>query len=108
MKNEDEEEILKEFALVMQQLNIQSDVQPQLPMQEYQEKLLQLLSDRIRYWMQHDFEHLLGLMYRIDIGETAFRKALSSDEPSRQLARLVMHREMQKAKTRILYRKNKL
>jgi len=71
------------------------------------ERLLHFMSEQIGYWLDHDFEQLLRVIYRIDIDEKHFRSALSSSNPANTLARLVLHRELQKVKTRIAYQKRK-
>jgi hypothetical protein len=71
------------------------------------ESLLHFLKGQIASWLDHDFEHLLRLMYRIDIDEKALSAALSSPEPALSIAQLVLQRESQKVKTRIAYQKRK-
>lgn len=67
--------------------------------------LIRHIKERLRYLLDHDFAHLLRLMYRLDIEEKAFAKALSMPEPADTLAQMVLQRELQKAKTRIAYQK---
>ena len=72
---------------------------------EFREKL----QDLINYLLYHDFERLLNAMYRLDINEDKFRKALAnqlSENMARDLAELVIDREMQKVLTRRKYREN--
>lgn len=83
---------------------------PDLSFQEEEdpsECLIHFLSEHIGYWLDHDFEHLLRVIYRIDIEEKHFRAALASSNPANTLARLVLHRELQKVITRMAYQKSK-
>ena len=73
--------------------------------EEFREKL----QDLINYLLDHDFERLLNAMYRLDINEDKFRKALGnqqSENIARDIAELVIDREMQKVITRRKYREN--
>ncbi|MFP4339817.1 MAG: hypothetical protein ACLFQO_05225 [Cyclobacteriaceae bacterium] len=71
----------------------------------YRQLLLEI-EEKIAYWLEHDYEYLLNLMYRIDVGEEAFRKALETNKPAAQLAQLVLEREIQKARSRKQFREN--
>jgi hypothetical protein len=56
--------------------------------------------------LQHEFEKLCSLMYRHDVNERLFDQALmleNDEERAKAIARLVIEREMQKAKTRKMY-----
>ncbi|MDX2063671.1 MAG: hypothetical protein SFY70_11465 [Bacteroidia bacterium] len=53
------------------------------------------------------FEALVQLCYRVDVPETAFRQAIELREPpsiAAELARLLVARELEKAKSRRSYR----
>jgi len=70
---------------------------------EFREKL----QDLINYLLDNDFERLLNAMYRLDINEEKFRKALAnqlSENIACDIAELVIDREMQKVLTRRKYR----
>src|SRR6185295_14649808 len=73
-------------------------------------KIRELLIDRIDFLLDHHFEKLLWILYRIDVSEEKAKAALSkkSDQkPSEVLADLIIERQMEKAKTRIEYNKKK-
>jgi len=64
------------------------------------------LQKEIQYLLDNNFEKLLNIMYRIDIGEDRFREALSnqrSKDISYELAELVVERELQKVRSRKKY-----
>jgi len=60
--------------------------------------------------LQNDFERLCSLMYRHDVNEALFNKALSlpyDDERASAIAHLVIERELKKMETRAAYSKRK-
>lgn len=65
----------------------------------------------IEYLLQNNFEKLCNAMYRLDVSERKFQEVLAGSDPadvSSRLADLVIEREMQKVKTRELYRRKEL
>lgn len=67
------------------------------------EELKKILSQKIQMLMDEDLEGLLQAMYRIDVPEMAFQKALAEGD-AEQLAELVIQRELQKVKIRQKYK----
>ncbi|MDT8392712.1 MAG: hypothetical protein RQ761_02635 [Bacteroidales bacterium] len=70
----------------------------------------QKLTQLIRHLLDHDMYRLLNAMYRLDVSEAKFSKAMHSpdrDEAARSIASLVLEREMQKVKTRLHYKKHR-
>ncbi|MBZ0243066.1 MAG: hypothetical protein K8F24_07625 [Bacteroidales bacterium] len=60
--------------------------------------------------LQHDFEQLAALMYRHDVSESRFNKALqlpNDNQRADDIATLVIEREKQKIATRLAYAKQK-
>lgn len=60
--------------------------------------------------LEFNFEKLTNMIYRHDVSEEKFHKALESgsiNEQAGKLAELVIEREMQKVETRKAYRKYK-
>ncbi|MDY0077155.1 MAG: hypothetical protein RBR87_07740 [Bacteroidales bacterium] len=60
--------------------------------------------------LQHDFEQLAALMYRHDVSENRFNKALQLPNDKLRaddIATLVIEREKQKIATRLAYAKQK-
>lgn len=72
------------------------------PFEYIQEKL----TKAIEYFMAHDIEKLLNILYRIDVAEKEVREAMLDKKPAECLSKLVILRELQKAETRIKYRNN--
>ncbi len=71
------------------------------------DRLKKLLIERINYLLDHDFNRLLNVLYRIDISEEEFKKALQlprNKEMLLRLADLIIERQKQKAITRLKYR----
>ncbi|MGB0430261.1 MAG: hypothetical protein ACPGLV_07280 [Bacteroidia bacterium] len=68
--------------------------------------ILDQLAHRISQMLDGDFDVLMQIFYRIDLNEIEVKKAIAlSKSPSKKLAELVIEREMQKAKTRLEYRR---
>ncbi len=64
------------------------------------EKLVPIIS----HLLDHDFQRLLQIMYRIDIDEAKLKSALADIKPAKEISRLIIERELQKVKTRLYYR----
>jgi hypothetical protein len=65
---------------------------------------------RINEWINNDFEHLLYLLYRIDVHEDKVRRMLKDqkgEDASEIIADLIIDRQKQKIETRKLFRFNK-
>ncbi len=90
---------LLEDLLATQQLLSKEFPEVQLVSNDY-EALLELLALRIEYLSQHHFEGLLQAMYRMDVREEDFQKALGD---SQALAKLVLQRALQKVESRKRY-----
>lgn len=62
-----------------------------------------LLIERLEFLINHDFEKLLDILYRIDVDENGAKKALlqnSEMKPSEVFADLIIARQMQKVLSR--------
>ncbi len=71
------------------------------------QKIRILLIDQLDFLIDHDFEKLLWILYRIDVIEEKAKVALAENtiqKPSEVLADLIIERQMEKAKTRLEYR----
>lgn len=70
-----------------------------------QQQLLESLTERIAYMLDHDFEFLMQIFYRLDLNEQKVSAALTGggDAPAAGLATLVIERELQKIETRKRY-----
>lgn len=71
------------------------------------EWLSAVLKERIDYLLDHQFNELLNMLYRIDINESLVNAILyqpSPDRISKDLAEAVLRRQRQKVLTRLRYR----
>ena len=62
---------------------------------------------RINEWINNDFEHLLFLLYRIDVHEDKVRKLLKEhqgENAAEIIADLIISRQQQKMETRKLFK----
>ncbi len=74
------------------------------------EELKKRLQVFIADLLEHDFQKLCNLIYRHDVKEEKFQRALRQGNINKQaseIADLVIEREMQKVETRKAYRKRK-
>jgi hypothetical protein len=65
----------------------------------------------IAYLLLHNFEKLCQAMYRLDVSERKFDEVMTRSAPEDlpgDIADLVIEREMQKVRTRILYKRKEL
>lgn len=70
------------------------------------DELKEKLEKIIAYLLDNDFERLLNAMYRLDINENKFKRAisdLSGKSASSEITDLIIAREIQKLQTRIKY-----
>ncbi len=66
-------------------------------------ELEKLLSVYVNDLIQHNFQQLITLLYRIDVNETKLRKLLqehTNETAGNILAKLIIERQIQKIKTR--------
>lgn len=71
------------------------------------EQIRAALIEKLNFLLDHDFEKLLWILYRIDVSEQKAKAALAekSDQPPAEvLADLIIQRQLQKAETRLKYR----
>lgn len=69
----------------------------------------QLLVNRVNELIVHDFERLIGLLYRLDIPEKKISQLLaehSQEDAALLITDLMIAREMQKIKSRQEYRRD--
>lgn len=88
------EQINKELAVALPE---------KISMEELQEKLSVHINDLI----QHNFEQLVNLLYRIDISETKIKSLLQNNTDSNAghiIASLIIERQLQKIKSREQYK----
>lgn len=66
-------------------------------------KIREALIDKLDFLLNHDYEKLLWLLYRIDVDETKAKERLAAkpgQPPSEVLADLIMERMIEKVKSR--------
>ena len=68
------------------------------------DKLIDWLATEIKQLIDEDFERMLTVLYRIDVNEEKTKEAFTMSDPSRQLARLIIERELQKVASREKYK----
>ncbi|MFY0673868.1 MAG: hypothetical protein JXQ87_10705 [Bacteroidia bacterium] len=101
-------EVIKETAALVQKDFYFEDLKDNLPqtVEDGYQQILDALAKRIAHMLDYEFELLMQVFYRIDLNEQKVKQAIASaDAPSEKLAHLVIEREMQKAQTRMVYKK---
>lgn len=71
------------------------------------EELLKLIEELVTELVNHDFERLLLMLYRLDVSEQKVKQAIDAAGPtnaSRNIAELIMAREKEKAVSREQYK----
>lgn len=64
------------------------------------------ISSIIQKMLTSNYQHLLNIMYRLDIDENEFKAAISLSDKTKigdKVAELIIERELQKAATRLKY-----
>ena len=72
-------------------------------------KLYEELVAHINHMLQHDFDSVLGILYRIDVSEARLRYMLQSNpdtDAATLIANLIIERQWQKIKTRQAFRRD--
>jgi hypothetical protein len=89
---------------------VNAAVADQLPEQvDNEEALLQWLTEKIEHLIQHDFDGLLFLLYRIDVSENRVREMLAATagaSAARTIAELILERQKQKLIWRAKFRQH--
>lgn len=83
-----------------------SDALPVLSPEMDRTTMEQLIAGFVEDLLRRDFAHLCQLMYRHDVDERRFNEALQQPDDAaraREIARLVVDRELLKMKTRAAY-----
>lgn len=73
---------------------------------EFRKHIIQRIND----WINNDFEHLLYLLYRIDVHEDKVRKLMKAhqgENAAEIIADLIIDRQKQKIETRKLFKSQK-
>jgi hypothetical protein len=75
-----------------------------------EEALIEIISAQIDYLIKNETERLFAILYRLDIDERSVRFALipgTTDAPHVVIAKLIIERQKEKAKSRLTYRQRK-
>lgn len=93
--------------------NIKQQIQNTLSLREElidevqnEEQLLRLVTIYVQELIDHDFERLLLVLYRLDVGEIKVKKALDINgaaNAAQSIAQLIIDREKEKIETRKKY-----
>ncbi len=80
-----------------------------LPEKDYRsrEELINIVSITVFDLLAGDMEKLMSILYRLDVDEARFKKALASSDPSAvhmKVAELIVDREIEKLETRKKFR----
>ena len=69
------------------------------------DEFLDLLTKVVQHLLDSDFERLMNGLYRIDVDENRVKEAMAHNtNVSREIALLIIERELQKVETRKKYR----
>lgn len=86
--------------LVIKDLNIE---EPGLVFSNL-EKLESWLTGEVGLLIDQDFQRLMNILYRIDINEQKTKMALTQSNPAKEIAKLIIERELQKVASREKYK----
>lgn len=79
---------------------------PKTPSGKAEEEYIEMLSKAIGFMLNREFERLLQICYRIDLGEFKLKKILNESDPEMvalDLAKALWDRQKQKIETRRKY-----
>jgi hypothetical protein len=73
------------------------------------EKISNRLAAHINYLIEHDFQKLVSVLYRVDVNETKLKKLLkenAGEDAGVIIADLIIERQLQKIKSRQAFRRD--
>lgn len=95
------------MELLRKQIEESLSLRPELVEEtQSEEQLLALIEQLVEELINHDFERLLLILYRLDVSEVKVKKAIDDSGPalaSRRIAELILEREKAKVRTREKY-----
>jgi len=69
------------------------------------ELLLELLTERVLYFMEYNLEYFWSLLYRMDVSEQKVKAVLDTDvDVPNKIATLILERQQEKSASRQLYK----
>ena len=87
-------------------LQLNKELAIELPEKISFEELQSKLATHINHLIQHHFEQLVSLLYRIDVSEAKIKSLLQqqpNEDAAKIIAALIIERQLQKIKTRQQY-----
>lgn len=92
-----------ESAMISQ---LSEDLQMDLPSGKSLDELKSVITDRINYLINADFDKLLRILYAVDVSEMQLKNNLQQGnvDAGAVIAQLIIDRQLQKIKTREQYR----
>ena len=69
--------------------------------------LLEALTARVAHLLEHEYPRLESAMYTLDVAEARFNEAQQSADAPREIAKLILEREQQKAASRLAYERSR-
>lgn len=95
------------MELLRKQIEESLALRPELVKEtQNEEELLALIEQLVEELINHDFEKLLLILYRLDVSEIKVKKAIDDSGPelaSERIAELILAREKAKIRTREKY-----
>jgi len=96
----------KENQIAAELISRNFDLEETTESDEILAKVRWQLIDKLNFLLDHDFEKLIWILYRIDVSEEKAKQALaekSDHSPAEVLADLIIARQIEKARTRLNY-----
>jgi hypothetical protein len=91
-----------ESAIISQ---LSEDLQMDLPSGKSLDELKNVITDRINYLINADFDKLLRILYAVDVSEMQLKNNLQQGvDAGAVIAQMIIDRQLQKIKTREQYR----
>ena len=90
-------------------LQLNKELAIELPEKLSFEELQNKLDAHINHLIQHHFEKLVSLLYRIDVSEAKIKLLLQlqpNEDAAKIIAALIIERQLEKIKTRNLFRQS--
>lgn len=88
---------------------ISNDLAIELPIETTHQELVEKLSVHINELIQNNFQQLVFILYKIDVGETKLKQLLQenpNENAGRLIAELIIERQKQKLNSRKNFRPN--
>lgn len=90
------------------EIALKQELQIGLPEKLSFEEIRERLSAHVNHLINHDFQQLVMLLYRVDVSESKLKNMLKENkdmDAGHMIAQLIIERQLQKIKTRRAYSK---